>query len=384
MSTMHKAMATASGYTSPRFSGVHDAFESNLRNGDDIGASVAVYHHGELVVDLWGGARDTSGTPYPEDALHVGYSVTKGVMGVVLASLVDTGEVDLDVPVSAYWPEFGAAGKDGVLVRELASHRAGLPAFDEPVTKADLADWDACVRRLARQEPAWYPGIRHGYHALTLGYLVGEVTRRASGKRVGALLRERFAQDSDLQAWIGLPTEHNGRVVTYQDASPTPGIGALLARSAETAGTPTHAAFNNPVITAELFNDPALWRPEIPAANGVFDARSLARLYSGVVDGPLRAISPTTVDRVRRQQVHGPDEVLVDQPTRFGTVFGLSSPRQPMLGPGSFGHDGLGGHLAFAHPESGIAFAFLTNRAIPDPTPHTRLWRLLSAVAAAL
>lgn len=382
---MHQAVATtASGYTAPRFAGVRDAFESNLRNGDDIGASVAVYHHGRLVVDLWGGIRDTSGTPYPEDALHVGYSTTKGVMGLVLASLVDTGEVDLDAPVSAYWPEFGAAGKSGVLVRELASHQAGLPAFGEPVAKADLADWGGCVRRLARQAPAWYPGTRHGYHALTLGYLVGEVVRRASGKSVGALLRERFAQNGDLQAWIGLPAEHNGRVVPYQDASPTPGIGAFAATAAEAPDTLTHATFNNPVVTADLFNDPALWWPEIPAANGIFDARSLARLYSGVLAGPLRAISPITVDQVRRQQVHGPDEVLVDQPTRFGTVFELSSPRQPMLGPGSFGHDGLGGHLAFAHPESGIAFAFLTNRAIPDPTPHTRLWRLLSAVTAAL
>lgn len=385
MSTTHHApVAKASGYTAPRFAGVRDAFESNLRNGDDLGASVAVHHHGRLVVDLWGGARDTSGTPYPEDALHVGYSTTKGVMGLVLASLVDTGEVDLDAPVSAYWPDFGAAGKEGVLVRELASHQAGLPAFEEPVTKADLADWDGCVRRLARQAPAWRPGTRHGYHALTLGYLVGEVVRRASGKSVGTLLRERFAQDADLQAWIGLPTCHNGRVVPYQDASPTPGIGAFMAGAAEAPDTLTHVTFNNPVVTADLFDDPALWWPEIPAANGVFDARSLARLYSGLVHGPLRAVSPTTVDRVRRQQAHGPDEVLLDQPTRFGTVFELSSPRQPMLGPGSFGHDGLGGHLAFAHPESGIAFAFLTNRAIPDPTPHTRLWRLLSAVAAAL
>ncbi|MEU1301581.1 serine hydrolase domain-containing protein [Streptomyces shenzhenensis] len=385
MSTTHYAAAAKpSGYAAPRFAGVREAFESNLRSGDDFGASVAVYHHGRMVVDLWGGARDTSGTPYPEDALHVGYSTTKGVMGLVLASLVDTGEVDLDAPVSAYWPDFGQAGKDGILVRELASHQAGLPAFEEPVAKSDLADWDGCVRRLARQAPAWRPGTRHGYHALTLGYLVGEVVRRATGKSVGTLLRERFAQDVDLQAWIGLPTCYNGRVVPYQDASPTPGIGAFMTRAAEAPDTLAHATFNNPVVTADLFDVPALWRPEIPAANGVFDARSLARLYSSLVHGPLRAVSPTTVDRVRRQQVHGPDEVLVDQPTRFGTVFELSSPRQPMLGPGSLGHDGLGGHLAFAHPESGIAFAFLTNRAVPDPTPHTRLWRLLSAVAAAL
>ncbi|MFE2424033.1 serine hydrolase [Streptomyces hokutonensis] len=128
------------------------------------------------------------------------------------------------------------------------------------------------------------------------------------------------------------------------------------------------------------------WRrsPGRPGLRGVFDARSLARLYSTVVNGPLPVVSPISVNRVRRPQVHGPDEVLVDQPTRFGTVFGLSSPRQPMLGNGSFGHDGLGGHLAFAHPESGVAFAFLTDRAIPDPTPRTRLWRLLSAVTASL
>ncbi|WEH19912.1 serine hydrolase domain-containing protein [Streptomyces sp. VNUA24] len=384
MSTAQDTVARASGYTAPRFSGVRDAFESNLRNGDDIGASVAVYQNGEPVVDLWGGIQATGGAPYPEDALHVGYSVTKGVLGLVLASLVDTGEVDLDAPVSAYWPEFATAGKDSVLVRELASHQAGLPAFEEPMTKADVADWNGCVRRLADQAPIWIPGTRHGYHALTLGYLVGEVARRASGRSVGELLRERFAPAGDLQAWIGLPPEHDERVIRYQDAPPTPGIGDFLATVAGTPGTPTHTTFNNPAVTADLFNDPGMWRSEIPAANGVFDARSLARLYSSVVDGPLRAISPSTVDRVRHEQVRGPDEVLVDQPTRFGTVFALSSPRQPMLGQGSLGHDGLGGHLAFAHPESGITFAYLTNRAIPDPTPHTRLWRLLSEVIAAL
>ncbi|MFJ9102410.1 serine hydrolase [Streptomyces sp. NPDC102405] len=170
----------------------------------------------------------------------------------------------------------------------------------------------------------------------------------------------------------------------HRKAAPTPGIGAFLASAADSRGTLTHATFNNPAATADLFDDPVMWQPEIPAANGVFDARSLVRLYSSVVDGPLRTISPTTVDRVRRRQAHGPDEVLVDRPTRFATVFALSSPRRPMLGRDSFGHDGLGGHLAFAHPESGITFTCLTNRAIPDPTPHTRLWRLLSAVAAAL
>ena len=385
MTTSRYEPINVSGHTDPEFTGVREAFESNLRNGDDFGASVAVYRHGRLVVDLWGGERDESGAPYPQDALHVGYSVTKGVMGLVLAGLVDTGEIDLDAPVAQYWPEFAEAGKGGILVRELASHQAGLSAFEEPVTASDLSDWEACVNRLAAQTPRWTPGRRHGYHPLTLGYLVGEVIRRATGRTVGSLLRERFDTGPDtLQAWIGLPAEHADRVVPYRPGTPTPGIGECMAIADATKGSATHAAFHNPEVSADLFADPALWRPEIPAANGVFDARSLARLYSSAVDGPLRSISTVTVDAVRRELAHGPDEVLVDQPTRFGTVFALSSPRQPMLGPGSFGADGLGGHIAFAHPESGIAFAFLTTRAVYDPTPHTRLWRILSAVTAGL
>lgn len=371
------------GYTHPVFAEVREAFDSNLRTGDELGGSVAVYRHGRLVVDLWGGARDSGGTPYPDDALHVAYSVTKGVMGLVLASLIESSHVDLGVPVAEYWPDFASCGKADVLVGELASHQAGLPGFTQPITVAELADWELCTRRLAAQEVAWPPGSAHGYHALTLGYLVGEVMRRATGRTVGQLLRERF-DASELQAWIGLPSELGGRVVSAIEAPPTPGLGSVVQQASTTVGTMTHAAFSNPALTAATFNDPATWSSEIPAANGVFDARSLARLYSSAVDGPLRSLREVTVEQVRRPRADGPDLVLVDQPTRFGAAFMTYCTRQPMLGPGSFGHDGLGGHLAFAHPESGIAFAYLTNRAVSDPGPHSRVWRLLAAVSAAI
>jgi CubicO group peptidase (beta-lactamase class C family) len=374
---------TCEGYTHPAFAEVREAFASNLRTGDELGGSVAVYHHGRLVVDLWGGTRDPGGAPYPGDALHVAYSVTKGVMGLVLASLMESRHLELDVPVADYWPDFAGQGKADVLVGQLASHQAGLPAFAEPTTLADLADWELCTRRLAAQAPAWTPGAAHGYHALTLGYLVGEVMRRATGHTVGQLLRERF-DDGELQAWIGLPSEFGDRVVPACEAPPAPGTGAITRVASTTPGTISHAVASNPALTASSFNDASTWAAEIPAANGVFDARSLAKLYSSAIDGPLRSLGEATVEQVRRPRVDGPDLVLVDQPTRFGAAFMTYCTRQPMLGPGSFGHDGLGGHLAFAHPESGIAFAYLSNRAVPDPGPHARVWRLLAAVSASM
>ncbi|MEV7663624.1 serine hydrolase domain-containing protein [Paenarthrobacter sp. NPDC089316] len=376
--------SSVSGFTAPGYEGVREAFEANMSIGEEFGGALAVHRYGVPVVDLTGGVQDSTGTPYREDALHVGYSVTKGVVGLVLAELVHNGELDIEAPVAAYWPEFAAGGKAGITVAELSSHQAGLTAFAEPINAADLVNWDECVRRLAAQSPAWPLGTGHGYHALTFGYLVGEVIRRATGRTVGQLLRDRFDPKGDLQAWIGLPAEHSSRVVLYRKAEPTPGVGALAQAHASTVGTHTYNTFHNPEITVSTFNDPDIWAAEVPGGNGIFDARSLSRLYSSVVDGPLRSISSATVDEFRRQRVNGADFVLTDQPTRFGTVFALSSPRQPMLGPGSMGHDGMGGHAAFAHPESGITFAYLSTRAIADPMPHPRLWRLISAVEAAI
>jgi len=372
------------GWTARGYEVVRDAFAANLRVGEDIGAAVAVYRFGECVVDLWGGAVCQDGDPYPEDALQVVFSATKGLTTLCLAALVEDGLVDLERPVAAYWPEFGQGGKETITVRQLASHQAGLPAFDAPVGPAEIVAWDTCVELLAGQEPLWVPGSSHGYHPVTFGFLVGEVIRRASGLSVGKFFQERFARPLGLDAWIGLPRSAYGRVVPEVEAAVGDGIGRVFSDAEATAGTLTNRAFSNPTVDVATFGDPALFGAEIPAVNGICDARSLARAYSSVVEGPLRLLGSSVVDEMRKVVVDGPDRVLVDLPTRFGTGFMLASLREPMLGAGSFGHNGRGGSLAFAHPESGVAYGFVANRMVLEPGPDRRNTRLLSAVSLAV
>lgn len=373
------------GWCARGYEGVRDAFVANLRVGDDYGAAVAVYRHGRCVVDLWGGvANRDDPLPYPEDALEVLFSTSKGLVALCLASLVESGEMKLDEPVAAYWPEFAQGGKEAVTVRELASHQAGLPAFENTVTLAELTDWAGCVVGLAAQEPAWPPGSAHGYHALTIGYLLGEVIRRAGGMSVGALLGDRFSGPLGLESWIGLPSALSSRVVRLVEVTPHSEEGAVLVRAEADPATLTGKVFSNPAINVDNFDQPLAFSAEIPAVCGVSDARSLAKIYASVVDGPLRQIGDEVVRSMTRSLVWGPDLVLIDQPTRFGTGFMLSAPREPMLGPGSFGHNGRGGSLAFAHPESGISYGFVANRMVLGPGPDRRSTRLLAAVRDAI
>lgn len=374
---------TVHGSVDPAFERVRQAFATNLAVGDDLGASVAVFHNGRCVVDLTGG-ETRKGAPYPHDTLQLFYSVTKGVTTFCLMHLADQGKLELDALVTRYWPEFGQAGKDTVTVRQLLSHQAGLCSIAEPVTMAELADWHHVTSLLAAQRPYWQPGTAHGYHALTFGFLAGELVRRISGRSIGTYLQETFARPMGLELFIGLPPHLSDRVQLLFDAPANPALGRALADAAMNPRSLTHSAFANPPIDTEIFNDPAVWSMELPGANGIGSARSLAALYSTAVDGPVRQISAKTVDDFRRECVFGDDLVLTEQPTRFGAGFMLPCPRDPMLSLNSFGHNGRGGSLAFADPESGIAFAYVGNRLNHEPSPHTRLWRLLAALREAL
>lgn len=369
------------GFCAPRFAGVGDALLANLAEGDDLGASVAVIHNGTCVVDIAGGLT-TNGEAYGRDKLQLFFSVTKGIVALIMMQLVDRRRIGLDRPVAEYWPEFAAAGKATTTVRHVLGHRAGLPFFHHPLQIADLADWHRITTLLAEQAPCWAPGSDMGYHALTYGFLAGEIIRRVTGETPGQYLKTHLAGPKGLPVHIGLPTELWANVTPLQDAASSGQVGRLMAAALADSRSITARALTNPPLETAYYNEPATWALEIPAANGIGTARAVAEIYADVA--LAGTLSSETIDDFRREVSFGRDRVLIGQKSRFGAGFMLPSPRQPMLGEGSFGHDGRGGSIAFAQPESGIAFAYLPNRAVHDPSPHGRVWRLISALREAI
>lgn len=384
------------GTVADGFEPVRDAFVRNFEERGEGGGALTVYKDGHKVVDLWGGALDPDrpdGAPWAEDTAVVVRSVTKGLAAAVLHLLHQRGQLDLDAPVGTYWPQFKAHGKERVLVRHLLSHRAGLPALDEPLTPAQAIDGASGPRALAAQAPLWQPGTDHGYHAHTYSWLVSELVARASGGRtVGRLFAEEIAGPLGLDLWIGLPAHlaESGRVARVAEGeAPTPTAQGTLRlrprRSVTDAyadpGSLTRRAFAA-VTPRSDENDPAYRAAELPAAGGIGTARSLARFYAALL-GPLpggrRLFTPATLTQARSEESSGPDRVLVVN-TRFGLGYMLHGPACPMLAPGSFGHPGRGGSLAFADPESGTAFAYVTNTLHKSVTNDPRAQALVRAL----
>jgi CubicO group peptidase (beta-lactamase class C family) len=379
------------GHVEPGFEGVADAFRANFALHGDIGAAVALHVEGSKVVDLWGGTTDAAGTaPWREDTLQLVFSTTKGATAVCANMLIERGELDLDAPVARYWPEFAAAGKAELPVRWLLTHEAGLPAVDGTVTRQEALDWFPFCERLAAQRPLWEPGTAHGYHAVTYGYLVGEVVRRVTGRTVGTFFHEEVAVPLGLDFWIGLPESEEHRVSTLVPAirSTDPQEMALFA---ELMGPDTmfgrvlsgSGAF--PYTEAEAWNLPEVHRAEIPAANGITDARSLSRMYAAVigeVDG-VRLLSPTQVERARTREADGTDQVLVGE-TIFGLGFMLASAFSPFGGAGTFGHPGAGGSVGFADPERGLALGYVMNAMQQNLAGDPRTLGLVDAVYKAI
>ncbi|HVX20200.1 MAG TPA: serine hydrolase domain-containing protein [Acidimicrobiales bacterium] len=381
------------GEVTPRFAGVREAFEDNFVRHGDVGAAVAVYVHGRKVVDLWGGLADRrAGRPWEEDTLALVFSSTKGVTAIATHLLVQRGLLDLEAPVAGYWPEFAAEGKGAVPVRWLLSHRAGLPAFDDVLSVDDALAWSPAVEALAAQRPLWEPGTAHGYHAITFGWLVGEVVRRATGRRLAQVVADELAGPLGLDLWIGLPPSEEHRVSRLLTAPP-PDRESLATIPADQLrrleafldpGSLTTRALNvtRPALS---FNSPAVHAAELPAANGIATARSLAKLYAatiGEVDGH-RLLDPATVAAATVEQSGGPDRVLlVDD--RFGTGFLLPSAFSPLMGTRSFGHSGAGGSLAFADPDRGVAFAYVMNQMQQNLGGDRRTAGLVAAVDRAL
>ncbi|MFP3991928.1 serine hydrolase domain-containing protein [Streptomyces sp. E11-3] len=377
------------GTVAPGFEPVREAFVRNFAERGERGAAVAVYRHGERIVDLWGGTRDVDGTDaWQRDTAQIVRSATKGVAAAIPLLLHQRGQLDLDAPLGTYWPEFKAHGKERTLVRHLLGHRAGVPAVDRPLGAHEL---DAAPAALAAQPPAWEPGTAHGYHAHTYGWLLGELVRRVTGHTLGSWLDEEITRPLDLDLWIGLPSAEAHRVGRIGPVSPPASSSALRLRPkravSEAYADPdslTRRAFGALLTPDE--NAAAYRSAELPASGGIATARSLAAFYAsliGEVAGRPRLLAPATVALARTEESAGPDRVLIVN-TRFGLGYMLHSPASPLLAAGSFGHPGRGGPLAFADPESGIAFGYVTNGFQKGVTADPRAQALVGAVRAAL
>ncbi len=375
------------GQVEPGFEPVRSVFEQNFRERGEVGASCCVYVDGRPVVDLWAGTTTADGNePYTDRTLQMVASATKGALAILAHRLVERGELDLDAPVTEYWPEFGAAGKERIPVRWLLSHEAGLAPLHQVLSAEDIAGWDVPVAALAAAEPAWEPGTAHGYHAITFGWLVGEVLNRVSGRSCGRLFAEEVAQPLGLDLHIGLPESEHHRVAPLIPA-PASADGEpdeLMLRLLDPEGI-AHWAFLVPSALFLLFNDPVLWRAELPAGNGMGTAHSLARMYAaaiGEVDG-VRLLQPDTLSAAVVEQCRGTD-LVSGYETAYALGFQLPFPYRPMAGPGSFGHYGLGGSVGFAHPGHGFSFGYTVNQMAPGVPADRRSVPLVDAVVSCL
>jgi CubicO group peptidase (beta-lactamase class C family) len=313
-----------------------------------------------LVVDLAGGFRNlVLGEPYSLETLQPVFSVTKGIPALAANMLVDRGQLQLDVPVSVYWPEFASAGKSEITVRWLLTHQSGLVGLDDPISQEQLLDWKYVVDRLADQRSAWKPGTKHGYHSLTYGFLVGEVIRRVTGFSVGQYVESQIAAPLSADLFIGLPDGMESRISLVL----LPKLGPRQ-RILSDSGPYATRTFNwiSPPLTPMDVNRPEIRKAQLPAANGIANARSLARMFAstiGKVDG-VRCLSFDAMNRARREQWRGVD-VVMGVENALGLGFLLPTEWCPFGGPGLFGIAGFGGSRAWVNPDLQIAFAYTPN-----------------------
>jgi len=379
------------GTVSKGFERVRDAFEANFRECGEVGAAFCLHVKSRKVVDLWGGLTDVKGKTWKENTPALVFSTTKGATAICAMMLVDQKRLDVDAPVAQYWPEFAAGGKADIPVRMLLNHQAGLPVVDPPLTRAQVLDVTPVVEALLVDQHHWPPGSRHGYHALTYGWLVGELVRRITGKTIGRFFNDEVAEPLGLEFWIGLPADVEPRVARLVSAPP-PTDPAILAQMAALFGPDTLAgralslngAMSGPPGDS-IFNLPEVHRSEIPAANGITTARSLSRLYAaciGTVKG-TRLFGKRTLDKALKIQSDAPDAVLGLR-TTFGLGFMRTGPEIQMLGPNSFGHAGAGGSLGFGDFDSGVGFGYVMNQMGSGLLIDPRAARLIGAVKECL
>jgi len=358
------------GSVEPGFETVADAFASAFADRPTMGAALHVTLGGQSVIDLWAGVADErTGRPWVQETPSVVFSCTKGLMSILIARLVQDGRLDYDAPVARYWPEFARAGKASITVGQALAHQAGLSAPRENLTEDDIVDWNRMAAVMAAQEPLWPIGTGYAYHALTHGWLTGELVRRVTGKSAGTYFRELIADPLEADAWIGLPDALADRAAHLQVSAP---LSALWAEESKKPAPnwPYKAMTLGDALPADLvtenggFNRQRIRAAEIPGAGGVATAKALATIWSATVvpTRGIRLIDDAVIATATRTQSEGVSVFGGDPPySRWGYGFQLDSEARRYLGEGCFGHDGAGGQVGFADPARQIGFGFVTN-----------------------
>jgi len=363
------------GKCDERFAVVRAEFERNFAYRGELGASVCVWYRGQKVVDLWGGISDPAlGTAWADTTLAVVFSCTKGAVALCVHMLAACGAIDLDAPLARYSPSFAGGGKADITVRMVLSHQAGLPGVTRPIDTDTARDLDAMVDVLAGEEPLWRPGTRYGYHALTFGWLLGELVRRATGETVGAFFQREVAQPLGLHFWIGLPESETARIapiVAPAQESTSPSFDAALR-----AREPIQVAMVNArggVSVPELCDTKHARRLEIPAANGTTNARGLAGMYAPLaIGGAMNGgylLDPVHAGEVGFPEAASAMDAVYLEPSCHSAGFEKATPGRLgrdgqhglRISESAFGHSGLGGSVGFADPTYRFSFGYVTN-----------------------
>ncbi len=391
------------GTCRPGFERVAEAFESNLKEKGEIGASVCLTVGGETVVDLWGGVADPkTQAPWTRDTVSIVFSCTKGATALCAHVLASRGALDLDAPVAELWPEFAQHGKERVTTRMMLDHSSAVPAVRAKVKDDGPYDWAYMTDRLAAEVPFWEPGTRNGYHGFTFGWTVGEMVRRASGKSLGTFFRDEIAGPLGLDFWIGLPEEIEPRVApivahVYKAADAVTPFMRDLATNKESVAALFY--FNNGAWRSGGANTRAGHAAEIGAANGITNARGLAGMYAPLANGGGDLVDATTLARMGEVSMATHDDATLRIPTRFALGFMKSMDNRKrslaaklwgedcdsvILGSAAFGHVGAGGSLGFADPVAGLSFGYTMNRMGPGLLMNERGQSLVDAAYLSL
>ncbi|TCP51898.1 CubicO group peptidase (beta-lactamase class C family) [Tamaricihabitans halophyticus] len=352
------------GTADARFDKVRTLMRDNIETGRELGASITVDLHGETIADLWGGHGDAQRTiPWSRDTIVNVWSSTKTVTNLAALMLVDRGMLDVFAPVAKYWPEFAANGKDAIEVRHIMSHTSGVSGWEPPFAVDDMYDWERSTQLLASQAPWWEPGTASGYHANSMGHLVGEVVRRVSGKSLKEFVRTEIAEPLRADFQIGARADDDHRI-----AEIIPPRVRAFDLSTLPPNVPMFRTFHGPVSDPTVANTEPWRRADLGAGNGHGNARALARILSAVslggeVDG-VKLLSPTTIELIFQEQADGVDLVL-GVPLRWGIGYGLP---QPATVPSISDDDracfwgGWGGSMIVMHPDRGLTISYVMNQ----------------------